>query len=90
MHTPGPWNFTDAGELLRVQRTGLDEPPICELFPRDADSYTDEDLANGRLMSAAPELLAALKRNLPAIRMHANADDCDAAEAAIAKAEGRS
>ena len=42
-----------------------------------------------QLRTAATALLAALRRCMPAIEMYANLNDCEAAFAAIAKAEGR-
>jgi hypothetical protein len=55
-HTPGPW---EVGETDGLWITGPDreEPVICDLVPRDADCYTEEDEANARLIAAAPDLL---------------------------------
>jgi hypothetical protein len=57
-HTPGPWEarFEDG---VWVQPPNPSDPIICDLLPRDADSYTLEDEANAYLIAAAPDLMAA-------------------------------
>ena len=54
-HTKGPWRIGDAGNTV--------VGPPCELPPqRIADLSGTKDMhANGRLIAAAPELLAALQ-----------------------------
>lgn len=52
-HTPGPWIATG-----RVISGGNPEFLICETTC--GRSLRDEDLANARLIAAAPDLLAAL------------------------------
>jgi len=103
-HTPGPWNLPShvaggdigiiADSRLLAMVTNDEDEPI-------ADS---EQLANARLMAAAPELLAlckTLRQRLADLLRHVDEDtDSDAdlahdrdavddADAAIAKAEGR-
>jgi hypothetical protein len=92
-HTPGPWEafgpvkFTVYGGDPKVRIAVID---YCTGAP------TDEHDANGRLIAAAPDLLAALRLAQEAMR--APLDDwkgeierkaLDAARAAIAKAEGK-
>lgn len=101
-HTPGPWappvydgNPGDRGWWIRNGRVGADEFAVAVTFELNPNAEADS-----RLIAAAPELLQALK----ALRVDANRlcdrnlggtyeDDCRcsirAADAAIAKAEGR-
>ena len=55
-HTPGPWEFN----LVRVQRsiTGPRGGPVA--YTHGVNIPEEEDLANARLISAAPEMLEAL------------------------------
>lgn len=60
-HTPGPWkevrdclNSTD----IRAKKDALVAYVVAN---EDGDNLTDEDHANARLISAAPDLLEALK-----------------------------
>jgi hypothetical protein len=97
MHTPGPWTV-EQDDQIWVRPASIDDPVICDLAPRDADVFTEEDEANGRLIAAAPDLLAQLKR---AVQLMEDADLDDephddeghlllqACRAAIAKAEGQ-
>jgi len=84
-HTPGPWHFdgesiyNDAAEIIVLRLK--------------SNSYNSAvNIANARLIAAAPELLAALQGILYAINVRI--DDprikyFDAARAAIAHAEGK-
>lgn len=93
-HTPGPWWIgieTDKGE---VEVVSDDRPYICMVLPGAIDGLT---LANARLISAAPDLLAALERMAGAFVPHPRDDTegwreeheaCELARAAIAKATG--
>lgn len=114
-HTPGPWIvdldrdfILGGGDTVSVEAMAADgihisrEVCTCML---DTDSHPDgdkwmEDSANARLISAAPDLLAALKLLLPFATGKTYSNDINAlptepwaareqAEAAIAKAEGR-
>jgi hypothetical protein len=91
-HTPGPWYWDDEDALPWTDYDGVEHAPF--LVDRNGRYVmTGSDIripkeANARLISAAPELLEALKElrdwykdatGLPAV----------AANAAIAKAEGR-
>ena len=98
-HTPGPW-FTDGIDGLSIhQRTGERTYRFIALTDSEHDTgRTDdaaraEDMANARLIAAAPELLEAardayalLEANgwrSPQVKLHG------ILRAAIAKAEGR-
>jgi len=86
-HTPGPWRLSDGSPDVGV----VTDEKLIAMVTNDEDSPmdVDEQLANSRLVAAAPDLLAALRRLLA---RSFDGDDYDAtseAEAAIAKAEGR-
>lgn len=97
-HSPAPWsNPLPYGEhdleivgdsrqvaIVRAKRRQVDLRLVC-------DGYTDQDLANARLISAAPDLLAALRLAMPyALRRNLIPDDkLRIVQAAIAKAEGQ-
>lgn len=81
-HTPGPWWVdADPGEGVEVH----------DGFGRTASVWGEEDTAtaNARLIAAAPDLLAALRRLVDYCDNHSDYDSIGAACAAIAKAEGR-
>lgn len=100
MHTPAPWSTNKEGSVVygpphaHPQSAGLgvkmqSEPVVC--FVRGYRGST-EALANARLISAAPELLKAVKLAVEIFEDTA----CDVSEKglqgmkdAIAKAEGR-
>lgn len=82
--SPGPWDL-DEGDLRTVYDLETSEI-IAEVFaPLPGGRVEDY----GRLIAAAPDLLAALKH---ALRWHdqLHASDIAMMTAAIAKAEGRS
>ena len=58
-HSPGPWRQNIVNELTVVDSTGAE---ICEISApyEDGDDY-DVHVADARLITAAPEMLAALK-----------------------------
>lgn len=85
-HTPGPWDVSK-----------LTSPDYAPEYVVCADASARwhavvKGEANARLIAAAPELLAALRRLMPLWDREDVADtwseDFEAAEAAIAKAEG--
>ena len=83
-HTPGPWAYCwTYGRVLVFQKG---ESTIAAV-PYDGDSEIPQAEANARLISAAPELLEALK-----FLMTAHGEQLDLAfeqaQSAIAKAEG--
>lgn len=93
-HTPGPWTITHQDMVRSRDRFIAD----CQAAPMSARPCpaTPEDMANARLIAAAPDLLEALKRlrdwwaTEPEDRDgdEMPADVFDGMHAAIAKAEG--
>ena len=91
-HTPGPWRVNGYGEIVCGE--GNDELRIADVAPWDPRKHREEMSANGRLLAAAPEMLAALKnlendhpddpwfRSMPRTAWNM-------VQSAIAKAEGR-
>jgi hypothetical protein len=93
-HTPGPWTASLDDTPYFVYSAIDTDPDICDLLPRDADVYTEEDEANACLIAAAPELLDACWRVIRLLQQREGQDALiDATlhqvRAAIAKAEGR-
>ena len=99
-HTPGPWSIarTRSGEEYGSIH-GSDGMLVATLGYRVAVG-SDEDMSNSRLISAAPDLLEALRESVkwlqsaqadePADYHNEPLDDAiEQALAAIAKAEGR-
>ena len=79
-HTPGPWQ----SERKKVFASS----PIA--FADDYNKSEPEAYANARLIAAAPDLLAALKK-IAELPVAVGGSYCiDIARAAIAKAEGKS
>lgn len=94
-HTPGPWVIdglfdADTGvDILAVEDPARREDgvKICEVLPFDED-WTELEIANAHLISAAPELLDAL--HVARSRMaHFTLAESIQIDAAITKAEGR-
>ncbi len=103
-HTPGPWEIAHSASTLDTQwiysSNPLDAGDIVCLAP-DAEISLRHWKANARLISAAPVLLETLQDIVSGARMmlespvmkavHSYAAEVKrVAEAAIAKAEGRS
>jgi hypothetical protein len=90
-HTPGPWSFEELNGILEIiDETGLGT--IAQLLTIES-GISEEDIANARLISAAPDMLSALETI--ASRMSENADGRELygdwiaiAEEAINKAKG--
>lgn len=89
-YTNGPWVVS--GRTATCIRTEDQEQRIAYIETADNDFETC--IANARLIAASPELLEALKVCINVMELVDGENDCsrgiDAAEAAIAKAEGRS
>lgn len=91
-HTPGPWVEDEAG-LFGPGGEGICQIIVSDEFfgtPRDElpDAEVARCIANARLISAAPELLEALRHIVNgALSLPRFAEE--QARAAIAKAEGR-
>lgn len=97
-HTPGPWRFEwDGSEAVIIGRPTW--PCVRHRVKGEwqiavtddlIDEHPEESEANARLMAAAPELLESLKAMLsPRMDGPDSAQIWFAAEAAVAKAEGR-
>lgn len=83
-HTPGPWEQGSRGGDLVL--AGHDKIALV-------NSSTEAFAANARLISAAPDLLAAARLGLEymlAVKETYMARDIEKVRAAIAKAEGKS
>lgn len=81
VHTPGPWVIEEAMDLNdKVLFHMINGPDGKHL----SSTWGDPHLGNARLISAAPELLAALRRVLVVNDRRSRS----AAKAAIAKASG--
>lgn len=66
MHTPGPWStFTDTEDCTVVHIGAPLLPYVATAFGDDPHSITPQQMANAVLLSAAPDLLAALQALLP-------------------------
>jgi hypothetical protein len=90
--TPGPWEVGEPNQGGSVLAVGVfsDRWHIADVW-RDVPELVEEAEANARLIAAAPDLLAALKRSLDWLASYqgAGADRVwEQAKAAIAKAEG--
>ena len=85
-HTPGPW--LPLGAAVIAEAEGIHVPAICHV------NYGPANEANVRLISAAPDLLEALKmiilddNAMDALWQHFDSMEMDKISAAIAKAEG--
>lgn len=65
MHTPGPWSIhSESGSRFICSPTSSGMPVIAELRDKSIGLYYAKQTqdANARLIAAAPDLLAALKR----------------------------
>ena len=103
-HTPGPWKVADRFYILMADDVACEVAKVC-------DENIDDDMlgqcdADARLIAAAPEMLAALRRMREVFEQLADGDwrELDATyvdqliesdgllgcDQAIAKAEGRS
>lgn len=85
-HTQGHWDVKLRAGVRMIAADG--DVPIAEVNPFNAN-----DEANARLLSAAPDLLAAIKRILWSHDLTCAGPDCsiagiDAARAAVEKATG--
>lgn len=91
MHTPGPWDaFATAQHEIRITTGGPAGHLICTLPIRRNPGRVLINLANGRLIAAAPDMLAALEKAVAGYRVYTHADQAvlDQMRAAIAKARG--
>lgn len=106
-HTPGPWGVRPStvsdgdGEVFAESESGDTDAIVCIVWGME-HLWSDGDtqgIANGHLLAAAPELLAALELAVQALADHLQYDDegvspslekiaYNAAFAAVAKARG--
>ena len=86
-HTPGPWTRNRAINTVDMGRYSV----ICP-FGADSKKHVSEIEANMRIISSAPDLLAALEAIIKMIGPYAGQGRMDAeiaaARSAIAKARG--
>lgn len=66
-HTPGPWQFN--WDFTEVQ-TLVSSIPLAKMLNDDELNDAEQAEANGVLMAAAPDLLAACQAALPVIIAH--------------------
>lgn len=99
-HTPGPWEVNRLRNDLFVEGGIRDGHGVCCQVQLLCDTATEEDFANARLISSAPDLLAACEAILARIEgdfdhpalvkfgplTNTNNDVREIARAAIAKA----
>ncbi len=87
-HTPGPWSYKAGDSILYIQSKGI----IAKVgIAGYWEKYSPEDEANARLISAAPDLLAALREFVHPYQSATltEREQREKALAAIAKAEGK-
>lgn len=87
-HTPGPWHVVEGKLTKSALEVHANSRAICELWRR---GNAKTELANARLIAAAPEMLEALQmiaNELPCLDNLMS--DKEIARAAIAKATGKS
>lgn len=94
MHTPGPWTFyadlPSADPNWHIVTTANRMRVLANVH---IEPGNDVDMANARLIAAAPDMLDALRRAVLALAFAAESslamqDDYNAVSAAIAKAIG--
>ena len=93
-HTAGPWIAHCSGDgFIFIERDFGNSKAHPEWMVASIQSYQKEDVANARLIAAAPELLEALQKARSALVMEGhhpgNSGVTIAVDAAIAKATGK-
>lgn len=92
-HTPGPWRFVEPS-LLPFRIESPDGEYVTQIKYVPSGRAEGETIANARLIAAAPDLLEAVKALQYVLTEcddnYAKWPQWEQAEAAIAKAEGRS
>lgn len=92
-HTPGPWHvYLNAKKpMVRANSKRM----IMQIIPHPGDApignyYSDEDMANARLISAAPDMLEALNEVCEQLREYDPKNEAlKKGWSVIAKAEGK-
>jgi hypothetical protein len=90
-HTPGPWTITPPNGTTDDNVSHSICVPFCRLADVQEVGKPGESEANAQLISAAPDLLAALKTCADWLSRSVCVDDLEMAanaRAAIARAEG--
>jgi hypothetical protein len=92
-HTPGPWTLNKTGGIPIVGFDVGDGGELLPIVPEVHGYNKREAKSNARLIAAAPDMLAALRRAVLALAFAAETspamrDDYEAVSAAIAKATG--
>lgn len=89
MHTPGPWRIFNSCDIFPDDGDVSGSKHIADFAPTSDAISDSERQANGRLIAAAPEMLAALK--IVVQKFEAFEDDdlavLEMMQQAIAKAE---
>lgn len=83
-HTPGPWIWSAGLSIWRESDSQIVSSVACD----SVFNPTEEEVSNARLISAAPDLLAALEAMIAKIDADKLPISCSLARAAIAKAKG--
>ena len=87
-HTPGKWNIVESNKIDEEAHIQTDLKSICRMWIQ----MDSQDMANARLIAAAPELLEALKALVADLKPYMGQGRMDDkirnAIAAIAKAMG--
>lgn len=88
-HSRGPWSVHSslAGSVETLEVTAPDGSYVAEVTNTETPA-DEQDWANAKLISAAPDLLAALKK-MRATMYSDKSEESVMADAAIAKAEGK-
>lgn len=94
-HTPGPWVAVNVGSddepmmEVRAARIAGQPPRHSVAICATGDSPQEMENANARLIAAAPDLLAALKKARVAVSAYSPdpTEPLDEIDAALAKAE---
>lgn len=88
-HTKGPWGSAPDKETGQYRLTAPGKDGVYRLFAqiKTIPDGTGGDLADARLIAAAPELLEACKKALKELDRYPEPDVTDDLMAAIAKAE---
>lgn len=88
-HTPGPWKIEERQIDDYYVNIQAKVETIAAVLTMDPVYPTKKEMANARLITAAPDLLEALKELVAVPNKHRPDRVWDEARAAIAKAEGR-
>ena len=87
-HTPGKWNIVESNKIDEEAHIQTDLKSICRMWIQ----MDSQDMANARLIAAAPDLLEALKALVADLKPYMGQGRMDDkirnAIAAIAKATG--